>query len=449
MTGFTEKLTASRSRRLLAGFLAVVVLCVFLAIAAAAVLTNLPQGTTAEQFFTAAGRIAGLWAAILIMVQFAFSARSKTLNKIFGIDRLMVCHKFLGPTAFTLAVLHPLLLYNSGSYVFGSLRLELWPELLGVLILILLTAVVCTSLFRLFLKLDYRYWRIIHQFVFVAVLLVAVHSLVLGSELQSPAMRILWLLVILIYAAVFIWVKFIKPYRLKKNPYIVTQVTPLNHNTVNLKLQPAGNNPLEYLPGQFAFLRLFREGFKAEEHPFTISSSPANRDYISFTIKNSGDYTSTIDKTKADDKATVEAPLGRFSYRLYPLAEHLILIAGGIGITPLLSMLRYIAQEDSSKRVTLIWANRTTDDTFLPDEFEKIVSTMPNLKIHHIMSQQPDFPGLKGYLNETILKDILSPVTGKESIFLCGPPVMMKLVTHSLLKIGLHKNQIHTENFSL
>jgi predicted ferric reductase len=449
MVGFAQRLTASRSRRLLAGFSAVVMLILFLAIAAAAVLTNLPQGTTAEQFLTTAGKIAGLWAAILIMVQFAFSARSKILNKIFGIDRLMVCHKFLGPTAFTLAVLHPLLLYNSGSYVFGSLRLELWPELLGVLILILLTIVVCTSLFRAFLRLDYQYWRIIHQFVFAAFLLMAVHSLTLGSDLQFTAMRVLWLLAILLYAAVFIWVKFIKQHSLKKNPYLVTEVTPLNHNTVNLKLQPANKNPLEYLPGQFAFLRLFRKGFKTEEHPFTISSSPANRDYISFSIKNSGDYTSTIDKTKPADKATVEAPLGRFSFILYPPAEHLVLIAGGIGITPLLSMLRYIAQEDSQKKVTLIWANRTTRDTFLPDEFAEISRMMPNLKIHHIMSQQPDYPGLKGFLNEMILKDILSPVSGKEQVFLCGPPIMMKLVTHSLQNIGLHKKQIHTENFAI
>jgi ferredoxin-NADP reductase len=129
--------------------------------------------------------------------------------------------------------------------------------------------------------------------------------------------------------------------------------------------------------------------------------------------------------------------------------ERIVFIAGGIGITPLLSMLRYIAQTDSRKSVTLIWANRSIRDTFLPDEFENILHAMPNLKIHHIMSHQPDYPGMKGYLNETILKELLSPVLHSAMVFLCGPPVMMKLIKYSLRKIGFAKNQIITENFAL
>ena len=112
-------------------------------------------------------------------------------------------------------------------------------------------------------------------------------------------------------------------------------------------------------------------------------------------------------------------------------------------------MLRYIAGTDNKKHVTLIWANRTINDTFLPEEFEDITSIMPNLKIHHIMSHQPDYPGLKGYLNEEILKEFLSPVSSGTIVFLCGPPVMMKLVSQSLRNIGFAGNHIITENFAL
>ena len=427
-------------------FLAYFVFVLILGAEAAIVLIHI---SASNYVFEAAGRICGLWAATLIMTQLVFSARLKILNKMYGIDRLMVSHKFLGPTAFILAILHPLLLYHSDSYSFGALEWDLWPELLGGMTLTFLVIVVCTSLFRKFLMLDYRNWRIIHQLTFAAVFLIAVHSLVLGSDVEFPGPGIVWSMVIFGYLLLFIWVKFIKPSLLRNNPFLVTEVTTLNHNVVNLKLKPAKTSLMEYLPGQFAFLRLFRKGLKTEEHPFTISSSPHNRDYISFTIKNSGDYTSTIGKTKIGDKASVEAPLGRFSFLLYPKTENIIFIAGGIGITPLLSMLRYIATMDNKKHVTLIWANRTVKDTFLPEEFEDITRVMPNFKIHHIMSRQPDYPGLKGFLNEEILKELLSPVLADAKVFLCGPPSMMKLVKGSLRNIGFAKKQIITENFAL
>ncbi len=436
-------------RNIVSIFLACLVFVLIMGLEVAAVLAKAPEKLNSDFVFAIIGKVSGLWAATLLIIQFALSSRLKILNKIFGIDKLMIVHRFLGASALTLAILHPLFLYHSDFYTFGPLKMERWPEILGAAVLTFLVAVVCTSLFRAFLKLDYRYWRIIHQIAFVSVFLAAVHALVIGSEFQSLISKIVCIIILLAYTVLFIWVKFIKPHMLRDNPYEVTEVTALNHNVFNLMLKPVKTSLFEYLPGQFAFLRLFRQGLKTEEHPFTISSSPTNRGYISFTIKNCGDYTSTIGLTKVGDKAAVEAPLGRFSFMMYPRTEHIILIAGGIGITPLLSMLRYIAQTDNQKHVTLIWANRTVNDTFLPEEFEDILHAMPNLKIHHIMSKQPDYAGLKGYLNEAILKELLNPVLPGARVFLCGPPSMMKLVKGSLRNIGFAKKQIITENFAL
>jgi len=361
----------------------------------------------------------------------------------------MIVHRFLGASALTLAILHPLILYHSEFYTFGALRLARWPQMLGVSAMIILIAIVCTSIFRAFLRLDYRYWRVIHQFTFGVILLVAIHALVIGSDLQSIKSKILFVTVLLGYAALFVWVKFIKPYKLKNDPYEVSEVMALNHNIYNLRLKREKASLFEYLPGQFAFLRIFGNGIKPEEHPFTISSSPSSHDDISFTIKDSGDFTSTIGNAKAGDKAIVEAPLGRFSFTLYPDVKQIILIAGGIGITPLLSMLRYLAQKDKQKHVTLIWANRTTKDTFLQEEFDYILNEMPNLKIHNVMSRESDYSGLKGHLNEDILKELLNPVSSDSKVFLCGPVEMMKLVKQSLRKIGFAKKQIIRENFIL
>jgi predicted ferric reductase len=186
-----------------------------------------------------------------------------------------------------------------------------------------------------------------------------------------------------------------------------------------------------------------------EEHPFTISSAPSQQGFITFTIKQSGDYTSTIGQTKPGDTATIDGPYGRFSYLRFGKFDHFIMIAGGVGITPIMSCLRHMAATSFDKPVTLIWANRTTKDIFFEDELKKIKTQIPDMCIHHVLSDEPDFQGPKGYVTESLLRELLPQVTAKTQVMLCGPPPMMKLVSKALRNIGFSRKQIHTERFAL
>lgn len=395
------------------------------------------------------GKAAGLAAAALLMLQFTLSARLKVLDRAVGVDRLMRVHRLLGPTAVCLALLHPLLVYASETHSAEALSWRQWPQMLGAFTLLLLTASLSTTWGKSFLQLRYESWRWIHRVAFAAVAIIVVHAAMLGSDLQAAWSRSLWLGAAFAYGALFLWAKVAKPCRLRQRPFHVRAVTRLCHNVWEVRVRPQNPPLFAYQPGQFAFLGLHRAEGPNEQHPFTISSSPTSRDELIFTIKASGDFTSTIGRTRPNDGATVDGPYGRFSYLSWPDADSLILIAGGVGITPILSGLRHIRDTGGDKPITLIWANRTRRDIFLRAELDEIRQAVSGLVVHHLLSDEPDYDGPRGYLNRALLARLLPDVPPHAHVMLCGPPPMMDAVSKALRQLGMRPGRIHTERFAL
>jgi len=193
-------------------------------------------------------------------------------------------------------------------------------------------------------------------------------------------------------------------------------------------------------------VQLIRDGRVSEPHPFTISSPPT-RDRLSITVKSVGDFTSTVGHTKTSDRAYVDAPYGAFTF-LHHDAEDLVFISGGIGITPFLSMVRYIHDKGLKKNVTLLSGNKTERDIPFRDELAKMAEEMSSLKVIHIMSKQPDWPGEKGYIDAETLKRYVSNFESSQ-FFICGPPAMMALVIRTLRALGISRKRIHYERFAL
>ena len=127
---------------------------------------------------------------------------------------------------------------------------------------------------------------------------------------------------------------------------------------------------------------------------------------------------------------------------------NLVFIAGGIGITPFMSMLRFISDKRTERRVTLLWGNKSEKDVVFRKELDRFESSMPSLKIVHVMSNQNDWPGEKGYIGKEIIRRYVQNITGSR-FFLCGPPVMMKKIEGALRSIGVHRTRIHYERFAL
>jgi predicted ferric reductase len=398
----------------------------------------------------AAGRATGLLAGVMLMLQFALSARLKPLDRLVGFDRLLRYHRCVGIIAGVLASLHPVLVYGSGRHVLGALSWQLWPELLGAGALVLLWVVVCTSVWAKFLELSYRRWRGVHQWVFAAAGLVVTHGVAVGSDLQGGKLQALWLGVALGYAALFAWVKFIKPRSLRQHRFRVVSVQAQSANVWTVELAPPAGCRFAYMPGQCAFLTLHGQGLPAEEHPFTISSSShGGPETVAFTIKASGDFTRRIGEFGSGDWATVDGPYGHFSHLVGAPTGPIVMIAGGIGITPMLSMLRYMAATGDRRAVTLIWANRERGDIVYREELESLAAAWHELAVHHVLSRQPGGEGLSGHIDRRMLEALLPPDRLAGLVFLCGPEAMMDSVHRALRTLGVSRRRIHTERFAL
>jgi ferredoxin-NADP reductase len=215
-----------------------------------------------------------------------------------------------------------------------------------------------------------------------------------------------------------------------------------------LTLDPPRNRPLQYAPGQFLFLRPQGSSVLAEEHPYSIASSPLPDGQISLTIKQSGDFTSTINRLKPGERATVHGPFGRFSHLFHRNGNALVFVAAGVGITPLMSMLRYMRDRRDPRRVLLVYANRSAKDIVFRKELEQMESDgFPALKTIHILSRPPDeWAGPTGRLDTAVLGSLCGGFSGK-AFYICCPPLMAYGLIRGLTNAGVDPERIQADYF--
>ncbi|TNF55790.1 hypothetical protein EP227_01940, partial [bacterium] len=283
---------------------------------------------------------------------------------------------------------------------------------------------------------------------FSAVVILIVHVLFVSDTFESGWPRLIVFLSGGVYALIFGWVK-IKPALLKMNPFEVTNITKAGKDTYSVEVSPQRGSIPKYIPGQFAFITFRSENLSAEEHPFTIASTPTRPDSLNFSIRCSGDWTSDIGRIKRGDTAFIDGPYGQFSFFFCKDHQELIMIAGGIGITPMLSMLRYMADTGDTRRITLIWSNRTEEDIVFADEFIQLEHRLKGLRIIHLLTRQSHSPDVSGRLSRDTLEKFLSHCNRSSPAFVCGPPSMMKDVRRILMEIGFSGGRIYMEKFSL
>jgi len=406
-------------------------------------------------FMSELGRSSAVTGFMLLIMQSLLAGRFRWITEPFGFDIVIRFHRDMALLAVLLIIAHPVLMAfgDSGFELLTSFDLP-WYILLGKTVLVLVLVQAGISMFRLPDRLGFERWRALHDILAPLIILAAVvHSWKSGDDLRLFWMRALWVAAAGISLLAFFHHRFVRPALLRRHPFRVTVVEELTKGVWDVRLEPQDDRgTFEHLPGQFQFITFHRgRGLPEEEHHWTISSSPGTSgEYVTSTIKELGDFTSTIGSTRPGDTATVHAPFGRFSYLLHGDEEDLVFVAGGIGITPLMSMIRHMRDIGSKIPVLLVYANRDEDSITFRDELEEIErGGDPPIRIVHILNDPGGgWSGETGRLDSEKLREYCGGRFEGRGFYVCGPPGLVDSVVGALKGFGVHDRRIHIELFA-
>jgi predicted ferric reductase len=389
------------------------------------------------------GDIFGLVGFAMFALVLMLSARFKFYEKFFnGINDTYAAHHFFGGLAFCLLLFHPLLLAENALVVsFRSAALFLlpsasWPLNFGQMALF---TMIITLYITFYLQIKYNIWKWTHKLMGIAFLLAFLHVNFIGADVQSNyALKIYFFILGVTALLIYLYRSVLYRYLVRTYSYTIKNVQQHPDKIWEIEMQPA-QSPLKFVPGQFAFFKFFSQAVSQEPHPFSFSSNP---DTVKIAVKESGDYTNNIGKLQAGDKARIEGPFGAFDFRSCPHKKQ-IWVAGGVGVTPFLSMIRSFSEKDSAYKIDFYFSLRDRKSLAFAEEIEKIAQKFKsNINLIIWITEE------KGFINAKLIAETAKDAK-EQDILICGPVPMMNALKKQFLELGVGKKQIHTEEFQL
>jgi predicted ferric reductase len=400
----------------------------------------------ARPFWVEFGVGLGFVGLSMMALQFVLTARFKGIAEPFGTDAMLQFHRQAGLVACAFVAGHVLILIAArpGYVAFFDPSVNLPRAFALVTVLFALAGIVGLTLLRKRLRVPYEWWRLTHGLLSVLVMLISVsHVLMVGryvSGLWKPA---LWIALTAAAVAMLAYSRLIKPWLSRKRPYRVTAVDQEGTGVWTLTLEADGHNGIAFKPGQFAWLTLGPSPFSLKQHPFTFASSAEEKGRYRFTIKELGDFTSRIGKTEIGTKAWLDGPYGAFTPDAE--ADQIVLIAGGIGITPMASILRTLRDRGDTRPTTLIYGCPQESDLVFREE----LATLAHKAVFVVETPGQGWQGETGIITAELLQKHLPPDSQATEYFVCGPEPMMDAVEKALMERGVPIRRRHSERFNI
>lgn len=405
--------------------------------------------------FLAYGRLCGLFAALGALLQILLIGRVRWIERGVGFDRLSRLHHVVGFGLLVCLLGHPMLVLAGHAAQAGvSMTAQLldfvrnWEDVGAALAaLVLMIMALAFSVVVLFKKMRYEAWYATHLTLYLAIALAFGHQLTVGSDFTMGVgwFKGYW---IALYCFVLLNLLWYRVGRLVflffRHRFSILSVEPEVEGVTSVRFGGRRLDAFPIEPGQFMIVRFLARGFWWEAHPFSLSSEPDGKT-LRQTIKALGDFTRRVPQLRPGTRVLVDGPHGGFTARRCSNSR-ILLIAGGIGITPIRTLAAQMARE--GRDVILLYANRNRATLAFEKEFAAIAAAAPCIKVIPVLSHEPEWPGERGFVDgERILR--LVPDVKDRDVFLCGPPVMMKMVRKALTELGVPHAHTHSERFAL
>lgn len=391
--------------------------------------------------FSTLGKLTGLIGLSIFALALILSSRFVWLDKLFyGLPKAVNLHRWFGTLSFTLIILHPLflaarLLPVSSTLAFGLFTS--WTDaalVFGYIALILFMALV---LMTFFWRLRYERLKSLHSLLAVPLMLGGVHSLLIESDVKRSTFLAAYY-ILLISSSVILYLArlFLVSQGIKAQRFVVSKAEQLNANIVSLTLKPV-KKIIPAKAGQFIFVS-FPQIKKDEEHPFSVAQI---HDDHSLTIiaKNLGDYTAKLSELKVGSVAMVDGPFGSFGDNMN-LSCHQVWIAGGIGVTPFMSLAQSLPGKNMSGVVDLFYVVNSDKDLVALDFFKQLAQINPQFRLNVYTAEN------NGRFDLVKLKKFVTDISACH-FYICGPAGMMQYFVNSLRQSGIPKKNINIEAF--
>ncbi len=233
--------------------------------------------------------------------------------------------------------------------------------------------------------------------------------------------------------------------------YTVDKIETKN-DIILLDAVPKEGEVFDFKPGQYVMLALYDKNDAKKEiwqqRPFSIYSSPLNKKLLQFAIKIQGEFTQKVANLKKGDTVGISNPTGFFTFNEKRMRDT-VFLAGGIGITPFMSAIRYVSEKNLPNKITLLYSNKTEADIVFFEELKTISRKHKNIQVIFILTKDTPtlWEGEKERIDKTMIEKYCSPF--QEKYFsLCGPEIFMESLSTQLEEIGVEKNRIDMERFN-
>jgi len=398
---------------------------------------------------TNVGRISGLLAAYGFVVLVGLMARLPPLERGVGTDRLARWHAMGGRYVITLVTVH--VLFITWGYAVTAHQsvtkqavtfLASYPDMLAATVaffLLLLIAGISARAARR--KVSYEAWYYVHLLTYASIALAFSHQLSDGASfISDPAARVVWTLMYAVVGGLILWYRFVTPLLMfARHRFTVVGVQEETPGVVSVYISGRNLDKTGAEPGQFFRWRFLSKELFWGSHPYSLSAMP-RKDLMRITVKANGHHSRSMAHLRPGTKIIAEGPCGAFTPALN--GRRVLMIAGGVGITPIRAMFAALPKR-MSEGVTLIYRASHPREIVFREELNAIAADR-NATVHYIVGPRAEL-GYDPLAPEEI--EALVPGLHRYEAYVCGPNGMTEAAVGSLRTLGVKRQHIHHETF--